>query len=353
VNDVEFAFGRAEDAVDEERMKRFLARLDSTWSEDLAANAEQRSAFRDRLGERYQDGLDSMMMLHVCAWEAAEWADKAIESALQDDPEGAEFAYYYDVIRGLLARTMLAFDEVTWLLRGGYPNGAHARVRTMQELFVIASVLAEYASPGADHPELVEMYVRHHEVFIRSVADELMATGVLDPEEYFDTETLAALDARRDELIGLYGNRFKSMCGWAGPLFPDNKPISMARLSGLVTVKMNYFYGLSSSHIHGGSQGWHENFVTRGDEVVLACGPVNLGLAVPAQLATAFLLDVLEIAIPSTIKRKGQADDTGAVFLAGIQRIADRAMKALAAGEKRVIEEERVFQTQRRKLEET
>ncbi|MET7949752.1 DUF5677 domain-containing protein [Micromonospora sp. NPDC005324] len=353
MHDVEFAFGTTEEAVDEERLRRFRARLDLTWSESLAANTEQRSAFRDRLGERYQPGLDAMVMLHVCAFEAAEWAHGAIESASKDDPDRLEFANYYEVVRGLFARTMLAFDEVTWLLRGGYPSGALTRVRTMQELVIIASVLAEHASPGADHPELVEMYVRHHEVFIRSVADELTATGALDPEKYFDADTLAALDAKRDELIGRYGKRFKSMFGWAGPLFPDDKPISMARLSGLVTTKLNYFYGLSSSHIHGGSQGWHENFVTRGDEVALACGPTNLGLVVPAQLATTFLLGMLEVAIPAAIRRDGHTDDTGAMFLSGIRRVAERAIKALSAAEERVAEEERACQAQRRNSADT
>ncbi|MEV7262155.1 DUF5677 domain-containing protein [Micromonospora aurantiaca] len=349
MDEVAFAFGRTERTVDEDRMSRFFDRLDLTWSESLDANSEQRSAFRDRLAERYRGGTDAMLMLHVCAWEAAQWADEAIETALRDDSDPAEFSKYYRVIRGLFARTMLAFDEVSWLLRGGYPNGAHARVRTMHELFVIASVLAKHASPGAGHPELVDMYVRHHEVFTRSVADEIMATGVLDPEEYFDAGTLTALDAKREELIGLYGNRFKSMCGWASPLFPDGKPISMARLSGLVTNKLNYFYGLSSSHIHGGSQGWHDNFVTRGEQTALACGPTNLGLAVPGQLATEFLLGVLNVTIPSRISRKGKVDDTGALFMAGIQRIADRVIEGLASGERRVEEEERAFQAKRQK----
>jgi hypothetical protein len=213
MKEVVVTFGITDQAVDEERLKGFLAHLDSTWGEGLAANTEQRSGFRDRLRERYQDGLDAMVMLHVCAFEAAEWAHKALKSALQDDPDRGEFADYYEVIRGLLARTMLAFDEVTWLLRGGYPNGAQTRVRTMQELAIVAAVLADHARPGADHPELIEMYVRHHEVFVRSVADELMATGLSGPQPYFDVETLAALDAQRDELIGLYGSRFKTMCG--------------------------------------------------------------------------------------------------------------------------------------------
>jgi hypothetical protein len=353
VADIEFVFGLARGAVDEERLRRFRADLDSTWSKSLVANVEQRSAFRDRLADRYREGLDAMVMLHVGAFEAAEWADEAIDTVSPDDPDAGDLANYYEVIRGLLARTMMAFDEVTWLLSGGYPNGAYTRVRTMHELAVIASVLAEHASPGADHPELVEMYVQHREVFIRSVADELMATEFLDPDEFFDAETLAALDARHNELIGLYGRRFKSMFGWAGPLFPDNKPISMSRLSGLVTTKLSYFYGLSSSHIHGGSQGWHENFVARGADVILACGATNLGLTAPAQLATTFLLSVLEIAIPAVVKRDGQSDSTGALILAGIRHTADRAMKALSAGEERVVEEERVFQAQKRNLAET
>ena len=252
--------------------------------------------------------------------EAAEWAAGAVPDAVAGDQDEVEFNRYYGVIRGLAARSLLTFSEIIWQLRGGYVSGALSRIRTLYELAMVANILAEYASPGRSHPELIERYVRHHEVFTRTEADQLMATGILDPADYFDEETLEALDRQKEQLLERYGKSFATLWGWAAPLFKSKEQVTMAQLSQLVDPGVSYFYGRTSEHVHGGSAGWHGNFVQREHETVLAAGPTNVGLSVPDALASHLTLVVLQVAIPTNIETGSRRESVGALFLVAVSR---------------------------------
>ena len=339
-----FTFGLHEDDAEPEGASDFFDRLDQSTREALDNFQELQDGFQARLRQRYGDGFDSLLVAYHFAIEAAEWAAEAVPAALEHDEEEEQFNRYYGVIRGLTARSMLAFSEIIWLRRGGYVAGAYSRIRTLYELAIVASILAEYGNPGAKHPELVERYVRHHEVFTRSEADQLMATGVLDPATFFDAETLQALDRQRDDLLARYGKSFATLWGWAAPLFKPREQISMAKLSQLVEPGVGYFYGMTSEHVHGGSAGWHGNLIDREHETVRAVGPTNAGLSIPVVLATHLTLSVLEVAIPAKIETETKSEEVGALFLAAISRAMRTAREQVSAGESAVQAAERDFQ---------
>ncbi|XVU23003.1 hypothetical protein ACQPZJ_37915 [Actinoplanes sp. CA-054009] len=56
---------------------------------------------------------------------------------------------------------------------------------------------------------------------------------------------------------------------------------------------------------------------------------------------------MLEIAVPAAVEKDGKTDDSGSLLLAGLRHTANRAMKALEAGEDRVTREEQDFQERR------
>lgn len=317
--------------LDESRLKEFLAQLDSDTPNVTKENRANRDGFQSRLAADYGDGFELMDLQYVWALEAVDWARQAIHDVTKpDDDDG--FEDYYYVIHGLMARTLVSYAEIAWLLRGGFPNGALTRVRTLHELHVTAQILAKYGSPDAEHPELIQRYLLHKDVFTLSTAENLTETGTLDPG-IFTEEILESLAKKREDLLIKYGSSFGGLWGWAAPLFGKRERISMKSLSELVVPGIQYFYGLTSSHIHGGSEGWHENIVSRGDGTVMASGPTNMGLALPATLASAFLTDMLEVAVPSLIEANGNRDDRGAYFLTAVQQQASRVATAMWAGE--------------------
>lgn len=342
--DATITFGHPDDSrLDPDRLVGFLARLDAAAGRALRRNLDDRDDFQDRLYRDYGRGLDGMDLLYFSALEAADWAKNVVHAQDEED-EQEECEEYYAVIRGLTARAISAYAEVAWLLRGGFPHGSLTRVRFLHELFVTAGVLAEYGSPGGSHPELIERYLEHRDVFTPAIADDLVATGALDSTEYFEKDVLDALERRRAELLTRYGKSFAAMWGWAAPLFPGESRVTMRMMGSLVAPEGHYFYGMTSAHVHAGSEGWHETVVIREHETSLASGATNLGLALPSALATAFLLEIIQMAVPSRVERDDMVEETGAYFLVALARMSGSISDHMWRGEETVEQAEISFQ---------
>lgn len=344
-----FTFGpKEEPEIDPEQLDAFFARLDADARSALEQNLDDRDGFQDRLYRDYGRGLDAMDLLYFSAVEASSWAKDAVHEALKYDDDRESFDHYYGVMRGLVARALTSYAEITWLLRGGYPQAALTRVRFLHELFVTAELLAQYGSPEGEHPELVDRYLEHHEVFIRATADDLIATGALDPSKFFDQDVLETLERRRAELLARYGKSFAGMWGWAAPLFPGENRISMRMIGSRVLPELHYFYSMTSAHVHAGSEGWHETIVERGEEQILASGATNLGLTLPAELATAFFLQMVGVVVPTRIESEGAAIDTGGFFQAALARMGATISEHMSAGEDAVTQAEERYKARLR-----
>lgn len=344
MGDAAITFGYPDDSqIDPDRLEGFLSRLDASAARALRRHLDDRDEFHDRLYRDYGGGLDGMDLLYFSALETSNWA-KDVLHVPDGEGEEEELEHYYAVIHGLTARALSAYAEVTWLLRGGFPQGSLARVRFLHELFVTASVLAEYGHPEGPHPELVQRYLEHRDVFTPATADDLVATGVLDSTEYFEQDLLDALARRRADLLARYGKPFAGMWGWAAPLFPGESRVTMRMMGSMVAPEGHYFYGMSSAHVHAGSEGWHETIVVRDHEAILASGATNVGLALPSALATTFLLGVLQVAVPSRVERGDVVEDLGAYFLVALDRMGELVRDHMERGEERVEQAEASFQ---------
>jgi hypothetical protein len=329
--------------VDPDRLQNYLDELDAVAAVDRDSMLGDLASFRQRLSGSYGEGFALMSLLHNVSLEAVNLSEAALDEALVDDSDEESYVRYFSVIHGLAARALLAYDEVSWLLQGGYPKGAYARIRTLHELYVAVGVLAKYGHPGGTHPELIERYLMHHEVFTLKTATELAATEYLEPG-FFDAETLDQLETKRKALLEKYGKSFNGMWGWAAPLVGGpTRAVHLSDLSPLVDRTIDFFYGLSSSHVHAGSQGWHENF---GDveKSKMVAGPTNMGLAAPGSLAVSFLASIIEFTVPTIIEVDGDKNDDGSFFLAGVRRVAVQAQSALSAGEQSVTDHEEPLQ---------
>lgn len=326
--DVDFSFEiGAMPPKDNARFEKFWAEFSKEAAGSQSAKSEERVSFRKEISRDYQAGFDAMELLHESASEAINWASGVVHDALEvDDVEDDAFAEYINVLVGLGGRALLAFDEVAWLLRGGYPYGAWTRVRSLQELFIVAATLGLYGSPGGAHPDLVERYLSHHEVFTRTMADELLATESDGVEETLNGEVLQALARKRAALIENYGKTFAGPWGWAAPLFPQSNPTFTA-LSKLILPSFNAFYGIASSHLHASSQGLIEaaKEAEGGDRYFLV-GSQKDGLGAAATLGSGFLIGVLGAIIPTSMKFPDdpEPNNDGYFFLSALVRIQEQ-----------------------------
>jgi len=340
MTDRELSFGSSEPELDAETVASFLSKLDELWDEDASDQANVLPLFRDRLRQDYGSAFDRLARVHAAAVEAASWGATAMDvyiaglyaDASSEEGEAQRLDEYEWLMRGLGARSLLAFAEVTWLTQGGYPNGALARVRTMHELAITAAVIAEHGNPDAAHPELVQRFSRHREVFYPDTARKLAASGALE-DDLFDADTLDLLAQREQELIAEFGAEFRGAYGWAQPLFAPGERISFTKLANLVEPKLAILYSITSSHVHADSEGWHHGLIKFRDEDVFAAGPTNLGLASPTSLACRLLLACLDLVIPATIEVDEEKDTDGTLLLTGVRHLVEQALAAMKAAE--------------------
>lgn len=349
-------FGDKDEAVDSDELNAFLGRLDRMWRENPENLGNELAEFRERLRATHGEGFRGMERVHAGAVEALNWGAAAIGEMVDDlyadesenDDETEAVEDYLWIMRGFAARAVTVFAEVSWLLEGGFPDGALARVRTLHELAVIASIIALHGQPDGDHPELVARFARHHEAFNVQAAEQLSATGVL-MDDPFDPEVMTVLQEQRAELLALFGPAFAQPYGWAQPLFESRERITFKKLEALVEPGLAYLYRMSSSHVHADSEGWQHSLHERAGESVFGAGPTNRGLAVPATLAAFLLSAVIDYAVPSTIaSQDGVLDVDGAKLLAGVAHLRDQALAAMGAGDDEVDRAEEAYQATRR-----
>lgn len=317
---------------DEPQFEKFW----TIFSKEIAKNQPKKSAERDSVRREilnnYQAGFEAMELLHESASEAINWASNAVHDTLDDSEDDSSFAEYINVLVGLGGRALLAFDEVAWLLRGGYPSGAWTRVRSLQELFVVTATLGLFGSPNGAHPDLIERYVNHHEVFTQSEADELLATEIHGVEQTLTSEVLQVLMQKRQALIETYGQKFSSSWGWAAPLFPKSTP-TFSALNKLILPSHNAFYGIASSHLHASSQGLHEaTRETENGENYFLAGAQKDELGAAATLGSGFLIGVLGAIIPTAIKTSDDSapNEDGRFLLGALVRIQEQIHLGMA-----------------------
>ena len=329
------SFGCRAKRVDRDALGAHLVRLDAMWA-SASDRVDEADAFRKRLGSKYADGFQSLERMLEEAMGAADWASSALDG-LHAKAGDSQQEQYYAVIKRLCARALKTFGEVLWLLKGGYPDGATARARTLHEIAVTITVIAVYGGPGRKHPELADRFVTHREAMVPRFARSLVASGMREATDILDEETLVGLDARRHELAEQYGKDFVQPNGWAAPLFKPKTRITISALMKLVSPRFEFYYSMASHPVHADSDGWHSAIVRDGEEVVFSAGMTNLGLGLPAEVASLLLLHVLDATVPSRVVTGQRVDVSGAFLLAGVEHFRDIGMQAIKTAEEAIL----------------
>ncbi len=280
----------------------------SSWRTE---NIRNRERFEYHLIRLYRDGLEAMDDFYFSSIEAFDWGMSVI---FEEEPESSsdeETQLYYQVISGLVARALTAYAEVICLLRSGFPGGAFERARFMQEVYVTAMTIARYGHPLGEHPELVERYLRHRDVFEKSFAEELMNTNILGDKHPFSKEIFEALEKNQKDTKEMIGKSAGGMWAWASPVLPEGETPTMKSISEKVLPNFYFFYKLGSRHAHAGSEGWPLGHIEVGDQDGLIVGSQDNDLGLPATLATAFMTDLMTLVVPVEVESEDGIDTKG------------------------------------------
>jgi len=257
--------------------------LNRSASEYFERYRRELTGFRERLQEQWRVPLDLLERTIVLATEAGRefLADRRRESP-------SDIGCLHVALVGLHARGCQVGNEILRLLSGGFPDGAHARWRTLHELAVTACFIAEHGD------ELAERYLSHQ--YIEAYKEALIYREHevnLGLEPLPDRE-LTRLAGMSEDLCSKYGQNFRLDYGWASEVLAPESP-SFTCIREMVGLShLHPQYKLACQNVHSAAKALYFRLGVPGElkqfPITLA-GPSNTGLADPGmETAQALLL---------------------------------------------------------------
>lgn len=311
-------------------------------SEDvLRKNKDRRAGFEHRLWERWGEALNEYEVVVETAlmmwWQFNKgWFYPA---RAKDDHKTVSLIELH-------SRCCCIAQEVLALLSGGFAAGAHARVRTMHELAVVAFFIKDRP------PDVARRYQEHSivERYKRAIEYNrtLPVTHAERGYEPIEEKTVSELSEQRGQLREKYGASFPNVpYGWAAATLRKPRP-TLRDLEESVDMGHNRpFYAWSSQHIHPSSHGNQLSYLQQGNGAYnLVAGSSNGGLADPAASAMISLHQtVTALCLP--LEEREYPEESCMVEEVAAYRIAE----VYALGEM-VEEAQHTFLEAHRKLEE-
>lgn len=283
--------------------------LRRSWPERRAFELSQDAGFRARLELRWGKAF---ALLHILLTVSRELGDELHAKRRR----AKRNVHRTEVLIRLHARACQVMAEILTLLEAGFADGAMARWRTMYEIGVVATIIADHGD------ELAERYLLHDvaeakrgmDVYVRSYE----ALGYAAPS----AEEIAEIDAAAASMEARFGAGFGSGYGWAAKLLNNKNPQFSQLEEAAGKAKMRSHYKLASHNVHAGVKGITHRLGAMGTETVILAGPSNGGLAEPGQNA-AITLTQITFAL---LTDRRSLDDI--VFMHVLAKLQDDAVKA-------------------------
>lgn len=256
--------------------KRYLADLLANWPEYDAWEVATNEGFRERLEERWGEGLGYLRMLVAVSREIG------IEEhrRLRRSRAKKQLPYAQAALVRLHVRACQIASEILTLMESGFADGAMARWRTLYEIGVVTDLIADAGN------ELAERYLAHDVIDEKSALEEYVRSQV--PLGYAppSVRMVKALDARVASATARYGRDFNSPYGWAAKHLGITKPqkvrfIHIEEAAGRTGMKS--IYKAASYPVHAGSRSLFFSHAQLDPFDGPTAGATNAGLLEPGQ----------------------------------------------------------------------
>lgn len=293
------------------------SKLRKRWEFDEPIQRYEYDEFRSRLEERWGEGLSLLRLLLEVVREIGADIQRRHRKS-----RSKRYVLRRFVLGRLHLRSCQVADEIVTLMENGFADGAMARWRTLHEIDVIATIIAD------GDEELARRYIDHDAVEVKKQADDYEEKQV--PLGY---APLAKRERKRiedsyNEAIRKYGQSFRYEYGWASDHLKDKKP-DFKKLQDIAKQSsMNSYYKLANFNVHAGVHAIFFSLSNMASGVPLS-GRSNAGLMEPGQNTAYTLVRITGalIGIPKNIDK--------AVELSCLISIRDAVPKAFGrAGRK-------------------
>lgn len=212
---------------------------------------------------------------------------ESIEIFLERNKDNLENSLFKTLIQ-LHAKACLLSNEILWLCKGGYADGAHARWRSLHEVACISLFIVKHGEDCA------KSYIAH------STIDDI--NFYKEYENYKDRIKMRfnydkeLINQKFKELTELFGSNFKNHYGWAEKFFDQKHRVGFASIEKNVGLDhFKPFYKWSSQSIHAVSLNLQQNLaMSEANQNFLLTGSSDSGMSLPISSA-AISLSILTI----------------------------------------------------------
>jgi hypothetical protein len=262
-----------------EAAKLILDALTKNWPEELKLQNEETSGFRERLEGRWGKAFNGLRMLITISREIG--GDAAGAS-----PKTRKGRARHGMLVRLHARGCQLGSEIMTLMENGYADGAIGRWRTLYEVGVVATLIAEWGDEAATR------YVAHDIVESKKGMEDFKrcasSLGYLPPSKRETDAVLRKYERARRK----FGKEFLSPYGWAGAFMTNKEPKFSDLELAAQQAPMRPYYRMASHQVHAGPKGITFQLGALGDQGTLLAGASNAGFADPAERMAVSLVQI-------------------------------------------------------------
>lgn len=259
---------------------RLAQDLDSKQREFVENIHSELAGFHKRLFETWRAPLTRLDSLIAMCMEIGSEINAEYRSSGKYQPSARR-----NMTIRLHTRAVQIANEVSCLLKGGYPDGGMARWRSLHETMVILAFL------GRHDDALSSRFVDFQAITRLKAATEYNEHQAVLGFEQFDPTELARFQKVRDDMVVKYGQQFASENGWAADVLKQ-KRVTFKDIEKFVDLSyLRPQYGFASKNVHSGvdSIGYKLAQSMSSQETLLA-GPSNQGLLEPIQCTSYSLI---------------------------------------------------------------
>jgi len=257
------------------QLKSQLSQLESGRQSTLHERSETIANIHKGTYLLWKDGIDQLEQFIVLNLE---WGTKLItEFNTNGDPARK---HLFDALIKNHSRACLISEEILHLLKGGFPDAAFARWRSLYEIAVTATFI------GLNGEACAEAYLDHEIVDAlkcHQLDHELqVARGIKAPTDC----GMKDLERALQEMVEKHGNSFKRPFGWAAATLGQKTPQFKDLEESFGQDHMRVVYKRASHKIHATANGISTSLGTQsfGQNAPMLRAPSHEGLGAPAIL---------------------------------------------------------------------
>lgn len=253
--------------------------LQSRIDDMLENQYEVQDSFDTNLYDTWAEALDLLQGLIVIS-------DEAAQGYLERSDKYSENDLTQNLLVRLHAKANQISKEIFYLIRHGFADGAQARWRSLHELAVVCSFIAQHGNSVA------ERYVQHESVEVYKAAKQYNEFYARLGAEKIDDSEMELIEKDYLELTDKYGKSYASDYGWAATALNLRRPTFRDIEASVELDHIRPYYKSASANIHANPAGVFKRLGLFPEEDILLAGPSGIGLSDPAQSTVVSLTQI-------------------------------------------------------------